>query len=235
VIISGEELEICAATPARARCGRLADVDETLLKIAEDAKGFMPTDEGTALHDAAALAVKRFPGGVLGEIGTYCGKSTLFLAGAVKAAGSGTVVTVDHHIGSEENQPGWEWHDESMVDPHARRLDTLPTLRRTLYDAKVEDVVVAVIGKSQAVGALWSTPLAFLFLDGGHTEEQAQADYEAWARHVAPGGILVIHDVFETAAEGGQAPFHVWERALREGFKEWSQTGSLRVVERPAP
>jgi predicted O-methyltransferase YrrM len=209
-------------------------VDATLLKIAESAKGFMPTDEGTGLYDAALEALKRFPGGVLGEIGTYCGKSTLFLAGAVKAAGGGTVVTVDHHIGSEENQPGWEWHDEEMVDPHARRLDTLPTFRRTLYDAKVEDVVVGILGKSQAVGALWSTPLAFLFLDGGHTEEQAQADYDAWAHHVAPGGILVIHDVFETPAEGGQAPFHVWERALREGFKEWATTGSLRVVERPA-
>ncbi len=209
-------------------------MDETLRQLAENAKGFMPSDEGTALYDAAVEAVKRFPGGVLGEVGTYCGKSTLYLAAAVRDAGSGTVVTVDHHVGSEENQPGWEWHDETLVDPHARRLDTLPTLRRTLYDAKVEDIVVAVVGRSQQVGALWSTPLAFLFLDGGHTEVQAQADYEAWASHVAPGGLLVIHDVFATPEEGGQAPFHVWERARRDGFTEWAQTGSLRVVARPA-
>jgi predicted O-methyltransferase YrrM len=208
-------------------------VDQTLLEAAEAAKGFMPSDEGLALHDAAVEALKRHPGGVLGEVGTYCGKSTLYLAAAVREVGSGTVVTVDHHVGSEENQPGWEWHDETMVDPHARRLDTLPTLRRTLFDAQVEDAVVAVVGKSQAVGALWSTPLAFLFLDGGHTEEQAQADYAAWAPHVAPGGLLAIHDVFPDPAEGGQAPFHVWERALREGFREVSTTGSLRVVERP--
>ncbi len=209
-------------------------MDNALQTAAEGANGFMPVDEGTALYDAAVEALKRSPGGVLGEIGTYCGKSTLYLAAAVREAGHGTVVTVDHHIGSEENQPGWEWHDETLVDPHARRLDTLPTLRRTLYDAKVEDIVVAVIGRSQAVGALWSTPLAFLFLDGGHTEVQAQADYEAWAAHVAPGGILVIHDVFEKPEEGGQAPFHVWERALAGGFTEWSRTGSLRVVQRPA-
>jgi predicted O-methyltransferase YrrM len=208
-------------------------VDQTLLEAAEAAKGFMPSDEGLALHDAAVEALKRHPDGVLGEVGTYCGKSTLYLAAAVREVGSGTVVTVDHHVGSEENQPGWEWHDETMVDPHARRLDTLPTLRRTLFDAQVEDAVVAVVGKSQAVGALWSTPLAFLFLDGGHTEEQAQADYAAWAPHVAPGGLLAIHDVFPDPAEGGHAPFHVWERALREGFREVSTTGSLRVVERP--
>jgi MMP 1-O-methyltransferase len=207
-------------------------VDETLRRAAEAAKGFMPPDEGAGLYDAAVEALKRFPGGVLGEVGTYCGKSTLYLAAAVRAVGTGTVVTVDHHIGSEENQPGWEWHDASMVDPHARRLDTLPTLRRTLYDAGVEDVVVPVIGKSQQVGALWGTPLAFLFLDGGHTEVQAQADYEAWFPHLAPGGILVIHDVFPKPEDGGQAPFHVWERALAEGCREVSTTGSLRVVER---
>ena len=143
------------------------------------------------------------------------------------------MLTVDHHVGSEENQPGWEWHDPTMVDAHARRLDTLPALRRNLYDAGVEDIVVAVVGRSQVIGALWSTPLAFLFLDGGHTEDQAQADYEAWAHHVEPGGLLVIHDVFASPEEGGQAPFHVWERSLHDGFKEWAQTGSLRVVERP--
>ncbi len=209
-------------------------MDETLLKAAEAVKGFMPVDEGTALHDAAVEALKRSPGGVLGEVGTYCGKSTLYLAAAVRAVGSGTVVTVDHHIGSEENQPGWEWHDTELVDPHSKRLDTLPTLRRTLFDAGVEDAVVAVVGRSQVVGALWSTPLAFLFLDGGHTEEQAQADYEAWAGHVAPGGLLVIHDVFERPEDGGQAPFHVWERALVDGFIPWARAGSLRVVERPA-
>lgn len=209
-------------------------MDETLRQAAERAKGFMPPHEGTALYDAAVEAVKRSPGGVLGEVGTYCGKSTLYLAAAVRSAGSGTVVTVDHHVGSEENQPGWEWHDPSLVDRHTRRLDTLPALRHTLYDAGVEDIVVAVVGRSQAVGALWSTPLVFLFLDGGHTEAQAQADYDAWAHHVAPGGLLVIHDVLADPSEGGQAPFHVWQRALADGFTEWTQAGSLRVVERPA-
>lgn len=207
-------------------------MNDTLREAAENAKGFMPPDEGTALYDAGVEALKRFPAGVLGEIGTYCGKSTLYLAAAVRAAGGGTVVTVDHHVGSEENQPGWEWHDTTMVDEHAHRLDTLPALRRNLYDAGVEDVVVAVVGRSQAVGALWSTQLAFLFLDGGHTEEQAQADYAAWSSHVAPGGLLVIHDVFADPREGGQAPFHVWERALDDGFDEWSRTGSLRVLAR---
>ena len=163
-------------------------MDDTLRRAAENAKGFMPSDEGTALYDAAVEAVKRFPDGVLGEVGTYCGKSTLYLAAAVREAGGGTVVTVDHHIGSEENQPGWEWHDPTLVDPHARRLDTLPELRRNLYDAGVEDVVVHRRPLATGRARCWSTPLAFLFLDGGHTEEQAQADYDAWVHHVVPAG-----------------------------------------------
>ncbi len=205
-------------------------MDGALRRAAEAATGFMPAGEGLALYTAAA----EVPAGVLiCEIGTYCGKSTLYLAAAARQAGA-TVVTVDHHHGSEENQPGWEYHDPVLVDPRTGRLDTLPALRRTLADAGVADVVTVVVGRSEAVGRWWTTPVGLLFLDGGHTHEQAQADYEAWARHVSPGGRLVIHDVFADPADGGQAPFAVFQRALGEGFTERSRTGSLRVLERSA-
>lgn len=203
-------------------------MDEKLRRAALAATGFMPEDEGDALYRAAADVPA---GGTILEVGTYCGKSTLYLAAAARAGG-GRVVTVDHHRGSEENQPGWEYHDPTLVDPRTGRLDTLPTLRRTLEDAGVEDVVTVVVGRSEQVGRWWGTPVWMLFLDGGHTEAQAQADYEAWARHVVPGGRLVIHDVFPDPADGGQAPYHVLLRALGEGFKEISRTGSLRVLER---
>jgi predicted O-methyltransferase YrrM len=205
-------------------------VDETLRQAALAAKGFMPEDEGDALY-AAAAAVPA--GGLILEVGTYCGKSTLYLAAAARAAGA-RVVTVDHHRGSEENQAGWEWHDTTVVDPRTGRMDTLPFVRRNLEDAGVEDVVTLVIGQSEQVGRWWATPVAMLFIDGGHSEEQAQADYGAWAPHVAPGGLLLIHDVFPDPADGGQPPYHVYLRALGEGFKERSRTGSLRVLERSA-
>ncbi|SNQ51410.1 conserved hypothetical protein [Frankia canadensis] len=203
-------------------------MDAALREMAEAATGFMPVEEGAALYAAAAGVPA---GGLICEVGTYCGKSTLYLAAAARAAGA-RVVTVDHHRGSEENQPGWEYHDRSLVDPRTGRLDTLPFLRRTLEEARVEDVVTVVVGRSEQVGGWWSTPAAMLFLDGGHTEEQAQADYEAWARHVVPGGMLAIHDVFPDPADGGQAPYHVLLRALDDGFREQSRTGSLRVLRR---
>jgi MMP 1-O-methyltransferase len=204
-------------------------MDAALRAAAEATPGFMPTDEGLALYRAglAGAAV-----GPLVEIGTYCGKSTIYLAAAARESGT-VVVTVDHHRGSEEHQPGWEYHDPSLVDPHAGRIDTLPAMRRTLHAAGVEDAVIVVVGRSVAVAQVWSTPAGLVFIDGGHTEEAAQADYRGWAPHVADGGLLVIHDVFPDPADGGQAPYHIYQAALQSGqFTEDSATGSLRVLRR---
>jgi predicted O-methyltransferase YrrM len=111
-------------------------------------------------------------------------------------------------------------------------MDTLPFFRRTIQAAGLEDVVVAVVGHSVPVARAWRTPLGFLFVDGGHAEAVAMADYEEWSPRLAPGGVLAIHDVFEDPAEGGQAPFHVWQRAIADGFTPVSATGSLRVLRR---
>jgi predicted O-methyltransferase YrrM len=205
-------------------------MEPSLLEAAREAKGFMPDDEGLALYDAALAA------GALGpllEIGTYCGKSAVYLGAAARDAGT-VLFTVDHHRGSEENQAGWEHHDAELVDPRTGRMDTLPFFRRTIESAGLEDVVVAVIGQSLPVAAAWRTPLAFLFIDGGHAEDVATADYEAWSQYIVSRGTLAIHDVFEDPADGGQAPFHVWQRAVADGFLPAMTTGSLRVLHRPA-
>ncbi|MGN6473562.1 MAG: class I SAM-dependent methyltransferase [Mycobacteriales bacterium] len=203
-------------------------IDTARKKVADDAKGFMPEAEAEALYDAAwAMA----PYGPILEIGTYCGKSATWLGAAAKARG-GKVVTVDHHRGSEENQAGWEHHDTDLVDQSIGLMDTLPFFRQTMHAAGLEDVVTAVIAKSPTAAALWSTPLAMLFIDGGHAEEHAQADYANWSRFVMPDGVLAIHDVFPDPNDGGQAPFHIYERAISDGFREVRQVGSLRVLRR---
>ncbi len=199
-----------------------------LLAVAARTKGFLPDDEAEALHTAALLASP----GTWFEVGTYCGKSTVHLGAAARTTGS-RLVTLDHHRGSEENQPGWEWHDASLVDPHTGRLETLPHLRHTLWDAALDDVVSVVVGTTQQVGRWWSSPLTLLFLDGNHTEEVAQHDYAAFARHLLPGGLLLVHDVFERPEDGGRPPWHVFCRARDEGFEPVGEHGSLRVLRRP--
>lgn len=204
-------------------------LDRDLLAAAERADGFMPVDEGRALGAAGLEAAAVGP---LLEVGSYCGRSTLFLAAAGRPTGT-AVVTVDHHRGSEEHQPGWEYHDPELVDEHTGELDTLPCLRRTLHDAGVEDLVTVIVGRSAAVASLWAAPLGLVFIDGGHTDEAARTDYEGWAPHVAPDGLLVIHDVFPDPADGGQAPHRIYRRASSSGaFTEVGATGSLRVLRR---
>ncbi|WP_435844415.1 class I SAM-dependent methyltransferase [Streptomyces hygroscopicus] len=205
--------------------------DRTVLDAFEEAKGFMPLDEGLALYAAAAETAAEL-GLPLVEVGTYCGRSTILLADAARAAGT-VAVTVDHHRGSEEQQPGWEYHDPEVVDPGIGRMDTLPTFRRTLHRAGLEDHVIAVVGRSPQVAAVWGRPVGLVFIDGGHTDKHASADYEGWAPHLAPGGLLVIHDVFPDPADGGQAPYRIYRRALASGaFTEVSATRSLRVLRR---
>jgi len=200
-----------------------------LFTLADDVIGFMPADEGRALYDAA---LRYLGDGVGVEIGTYCGKSTVLLGAAAQQTG-GLVYTIDHHHGSEEHQPGWEYHDTSMVDPVTGLFDTLPTLRHTLDAAGLDDNVVAVVGKSALVARSWRTPLQFVFIDGGHTDEAAQKDFDGWAKWVAVGGALVIHDVFPDPNDGGQAPYRIYLRALETGaFQEVSVTGSMRLLER---
>ena len=202
-------------------------LDEQTLRAFHETVGFMPSDEGRALYQAACQARS----GTWLEVGTYQGKSTILLAAAARQVGQTQVVTLDHHHGSEENQPGWEWHDPSLVNPESGLLDTLPAFRRT-WDRHLSDVVSAVVATTVQTAAWWRTPLELLFLDGNHVEEMAQHDYAAFAQHVVPGGLLLVHDVFPDPADGGQAPWHVVQRALDEGFDQISQTQSLRVLQR---
>jgi predicted O-methyltransferase YrrM len=216
-------------TPEGESGGTSRQMPEDLLEKALAAKGFMPPDEGQLLYE---LALDRLPHGPGLEVGTYCGKSSIYLGAAARATG-GTVFTVDHHRGSEENQAGWEYHDPTLVDPEIGRMDTLGTFRHTIAAAGLEEQVIAVVGRSTTVSALWRTPLSLLFIDGGHTDEHAGNDYVGWGRWVAKDAMMVIHDVFPDPADGGQAPYRVYMRAIESGnFAETLSQGSMRVLSR---
>ncbi len=205
-------------------------MDPTLLRAAEAAPGFMPAAEGLALFDAAARYSPP-PARSWRSAATAASPPSTSPPRA-RAAGQ-LVVTVDHHRGSEEHQPGWEYHDPGLVDPATGRLDTLPSLRATLAAAGLEDNVVVVVGRSADVARLWATPLGLVFIDGGHTEAAAVTDYEGWAPWIAPGGALAIHDVFPDPADGGRPPYLIYQRALSSGaFTEVRAQGSLRLLER---
>jgi predicted O-methyltransferase YrrM len=209
---------------------------ETLLAAARATPGFLPVDEAMALFAVAVRALASAPGPLV-EIGSYLGRSTLFLAAAIAATDAAPLVVfgIDHHRGSEEMQAGWPDHDPTLVDPASGRMDSLARFRASIGSAGAEDLVVAVVGDSARVATNWSTPAALVFIDGGHGTSPCWADYRGWAPHVAPGGFLVFHDVFADPAEGGRPPYECYLDAAGSNlFTEDSAAGcgSLRVLAR---
>ena len=191
----------------------------------------MPEDEGIALYEAAVTVA---PLGPLVEIGSYRGRSTLLLAAAARTAGT-HVVTIDHHRGSEEHQPGWEYHDPDLVDSEVGLIDTLPSFRRVIATSGLESSVLAVVGRAEDLGRYWAADAGLVFIDGSHTDASAQRDYELWAPRVTAGGLLAIHDVFPDPDDGGQAPYRAYLRAIESGqFTESEGCGSLRLLRRIA-
>lgn len=204
-------------------------MDEKLLRAARAARGFMPEDEGLALFEAGCRGAERGP---LLEIGSYCGKSAVYLGAAARERGT-VLFSIDHHRGSEEHQPGEEFFDPELFDETTGRVDTLAEFRRTIARAGLEETVVAIVGDSATVAKEWRGVLGLVFIDGGHSQASADSDFEGWAPRVSTGGLLVIHDVFPDPSDGGRPPFNMYRRALQSrDFEERSATGSLRVLER---
>lgn len=201
---------------------------ESIHKLAESVKGFLDPEEGQRLYKVAREAALMGP---CLEIGSYCGKSALYLGAACKACGT-VLFSIDHHRGSEEQQPGEAYFDPELFDPRAYKIDTLGFFRKTLQSAGLEDAVVPLVCASAVAARAWSMPLSLVFIDGGHAYDTVLDDYRFWAKHVMTGGYLLIHDIFSDPAEGGQAPFQIYQKALSSGkFQECPMTKTLGVLQ----
>jgi predicted O-methyltransferase YrrM len=197
------------------------------LNLIRRIKGFLEEAEGEHLY---RLALEAAPLGPCLEIGSYCGKSTVWIGTACRAAGQ-VLFAVDHHRGSEEQQPGEEYFDPALFDPAAGRIDTFRHFRGTLAAAGLEDTVVPIVCRSELAARSWQTPLSLVFIDGGHALDTVAADSRLWSAHLMPSGFLVFHDVFSDPSQGGQAPGQVYREMLACGrFAEHSFVRSLGVL-----
>lgn len=177
-------------------------------------KGFLDREEGERLYQLGLEAALLGP---VVEIGSYCGKSTVWLGTACRERNQ-LLYAIDHHRGSEEHQPGEEWHDPDLYDAALGRVDSLPTFRHTLHNAGLEQTVVPMVTSSALAARHWRAPVGMVFIDGGHSAGAALTDYRCWAGHIAPGGLLAIHDVFPDPADGGRPPFDIWQLAQASGL-----------------
>lgn len=192
-------------------------------------KGFLDEEEGLFLYRTALTASRQGP---CLEIGSYCGKSAVYLGMGCKA-NQGVLFSIDHHRGSEEQQPGQEYFDPALFDQKTGRIDTFPFFRKTIEKAGLEETIVPLVCSSPLAARHWTTPLSLVFIDGGHSFETAREDYRNWAGHIIPGGYLLIHDIFEDPKAGGQAPFQVYQLAVASGlFQELPRVKTLGVLKR---
>ena len=202
------------------------EIDKDLLA---SVKGFLDEEEGRCLYEIALEAGRLVP---CLEIGSYCGKSTLYLATACQKS-NGILYSIDHHQGSEEQQPGEEYFDPDLYDPQTNRVDTFKAFKATIERGGLEDTVVPIVSRSEVAARLWATPLSLVFIDGGHSMAAACTDYDAWSGHILAGGFLLIHDIFTDPSQGGQAPRHIYNLALQSGlFRKHSMVKTLGVLRR---
>ncbi len=200
-------------------------------ELINSTKGFMDDEEGARLYEVSLNAAQKGP---ILEIGSYCGKSSLYIGEACRQQNE-VLFSIDHHRGSEEQQPGEEYFDEELFDDRIGKIDTCRFFRETLEKGGLEDTVIPVISKSSIAAKSWATPLSMVFIDGGHSFEAAYTDYNSWARFIVPGGFLVVHDIFEDPAKGGQAPYDVYNLALKSSlYIEVPMTKTLGVLQRRA-
>lgn len=206
------------------------DLDAPDLPIdIETVKGFLDPEEGAKLF---AIAMRQAVKGLCVEIGSYCGKSTVYIGTACQNV-SGRLLAIDHHYGSEENQPGEEYYDPDLADPDRQGMSSLRQFRDTMRRASLEDCVIPILSPSDIVAPVIHGPIAFVFIDGGHSQAAAMADYRNWAGKLMPGGILAIHDVFPNPADGGRPPHNIYKTALHsELFAEEPGMKSLRILRR---
>ena len=208
------------------------NIEEPLFGYASRVKGYLAEDEGRYLFK---LALEAGTHGPCLEVGSFCGKSAVYLGAACKIRGV-TLFTIDHHRGSEEQQPGQLYFDPEIFNEEKGEIDSFPALRKTLREAELEDVVVPMVTRSEVAAKNWGTPLSMVFIDGGHSFETALSDYNCWNGHLISGGYLVFHDIYLDPAKGGQAPYNVYKKALGSGnFDELPMVNTLGILKKSGP
>ena len=200
------------------------------LKIEPDSiKGFIEDIEGEALYKYALEYSKK--GNCL-EIGSYCGKSALYIGSAVKK-NSKLLYSIDHHQGSEEQQPGEEYHDPELLNISGDGINTLPFFIDTLERSELKETVIPIISSSEEAFKDLEGPFSMIFIDGSHSEKAAVTDYRLWSSKLAKGGLLAIHDVFPNPEEGGRPPYDIYCMALESNnFEEIDLIGSLGLLKK---
>lgn len=182
--------------------------------------GWLHPSQGFALSELARIGDGE---GAVVELGSFMGLSTCWLAEGVRLGERGPVYAVDTFKGSVEHAAE-SYYDSPAVSKYG---DTYPLFEANLRRVGLWEHVRPIVSDSVAAAKVWTGgPIRLLFIDADHSYEGVKADFEAWTRHLEPGGAIAIHDVGEFP---GVTRFY--DDLMTVGYcRELLSAGSLRVV-----
>jgi len=156
----------------------MRDLDETK-KLTEKIDGFLSIKEGELLYNLAKNVKGK---GVIVEIGSYKGKSTVWLARGSKAGNKIKVYAIDPHTGNPEHKKRFG------------KIWTFEEFKKNIKYAKVDDIVIPIVKTSEEAAKNFDKPVELIFIDGNHEYKFVKLDFEMWFPKVVNGGIMAFHD-----------------------------------------
>jgi len=148
-------------------------------KLIENVDGWLTDSEAETLYN---LAKECKGNGVIVEIGSWKGKSTICLAKGSKDGKSVKIIAIDPHTGSAEHQS-----DKNKVW-------TFEEFKSNISKAGMEDIITPIVKTSAEAAKEVSQAVEFVFIDGAHDYNSVKEDFELWFPKVIDGGIIALHD-----------------------------------------
>jgi len=157
----------------------MIEVDE-VKKSVDRIHGYLADEEGELLYNLAQNCTGK---GVIVEIGSWKGRSTIWLAKGSKGGSRVKVYAIDPHTGSSEHRKSAD-----------ARIWTFEEFKRNIKNAEVDDVVVSIVKTSEETAKDFDKPVELIFIDGAHEYDLVKLDFDLWFPKVIDGGIMAFHD-----------------------------------------
>jgi len=190
-------------------CNKEESAIEQIKRSVDKVQGWLRYTEGAFLYRAAKQVSGR---GVIVEIGSWKGKSTIWLAKGSKDGSKVKIYAIDPHTGSPE-------HRDRYGD-----VWTFPEFKRNIEEAGVDDIVLPVVKTSREASKNWNYPVEFMFIDGAHDYDSVKTDFELWYPHIIYGGVIAFHDTI-----GWEGPRRLVKESVYKSrnFKDIRSVGSV--------
>jgi predicted O-methyltransferase YrrM len=189
---------------------------DTIEDLVKGVEGWLTDREGRLLCDLASRCTGK---GVIVEIGSWKGKSTIWLGRGSKEGNGVMIHAVDPHIGFPD------------VEEVYGKIWTFEEFKNNIAKAAVDDVVIPIIKTSEDAAKDFGWPVELIFIDGVHLYDYVKLDFELWFPKVVESGVMVFHD---TTGERGPKRL-VKERVFRSrNFKNVGFVDTITFAEKVA-